>query len=311
MAADSGLRRARLRPAIVTTVMLVIAALAGAVSTSRSSAAAAPLRASAAGTSTAAGTNYATSAHTAYLRAHAAGDHMGESLSGGRSAPARGAAHPATPRGVDPVLGDDVSSKQGPNVDWKHAASTGTHFVFVKATEGTYYKNPDFVKDYGGAYYGGMIHGAYAFAIPSYSSGASQAAYFARNGGGWSADGRTLPGVLDIEFNPYGKRWCYGMSTTAMVSWIRSFVNEYHGQTGRWAVIYTNYRWWSRCTGNYGGFAANDPLWIANYGHNAGTLPAGWSNYTFWQYADSGTFPGDQDVFLGAPGRLRALADNK
>ena len=28
-----------------------------------------------------------------------------------------------------------------------------------------------------------------------------------------------------------------------------------------------------------------------------GTLPAGWDYYTFWQYADSRAFPGDQDRF--------------
>ncbi|MDH6141846.1 GH25 family lysozyme M1 (1,4-beta-N-acetylmuramidase) [Kitasatospora sp. GP30] len=29
---------------------------------------------------------------------------------------------------------------------------------------------------------------------------------------------------------------------------------------------------------------------------------------TFWQYSDSGTFPGDQDYFNGATDRLQALA---
>ncbi|MFJ9846794.1 hypothetical protein ACIRYZ_41460 [Kitasatospora sp. NPDC101155] len=39
-----------------------------------------------------------------------------------------------------------------------------------------------------------------------------------------------------------------------------------------------------------------------------GTLPNGWSYQTFWQFADSGTFPGDQDLFNGASDRLSALA---
>jgi hypothetical protein len=45
----------------------------------------------------------------------------------------------------------------------------------------------------------GMIRGAYHFALPNSSSGATQANYFAGNGGGWSWDGKTLPGALDIE----------------------------------------------------------------------------------------------------------------
>jgi len=37
-------------------------------------------------------------------------------------------------------------------------------------------------------------------------------------------------------------------------------------------------------------------------------LPAGWGGYTIWQYNDKGTFPGDQDVFNGDYGALRAFA---
>lgn len=32
---------------------------------------------------------------------------------------------------------------------------------------------------------------------------------------------------------------------------------------------------------------------------SVGTLPAGWSYETFWQDADSGSNPGDQDIFNG------------
>jgi GH25 family lysozyme M1 (1,4-beta-N-acetylmuramidase) len=207
------------------------------------------------------------------------------------------------------VQGHDVSSRQGSGVDWGQSASHGAQFAYVKATEGSYYTNPDFARDYRGAARAGIIRGAYVLAIPSDSSGASQADHFVSHGGGWSADGRTLPGMLDMEGNPYGTE-CYGLSQSAMVSWIRGFVNEYHARTGRWAVIYTSYRWWRSCTGDYAGFAGNDPLWIANYASGAGRLPAGWSSYTFWQYAETGTFPGDQDVFNGPADRLLALANN-
>ena len=103
-----------------------------------------------------------------------------------------------------------------------------------------------------------------------------------------------------------------------MVSWIRDFVNTYRARTGRPPIIYTTTSWWVTCTGNNSGFGAS-PLWIARYGVSApGTLPAGWSElslfslfceewlervkglmmglgyYTFWQFADSGVFPGDQ-----------------
>jgi GH25 family lysozyme M1 (1,4-beta-N-acetylmuramidase) len=204
-------------------------------------------------------------------------------------------------------LGDDVSSHQG-NVNWSATKAAGAQFSYAKATEGTYYTNPYFAQQYNGAYNAGLIRGAYHFAIPNGGSGASQADYFVAHGGGWSKDGKTLPGALDIEYNPYGAE-CYGLSQSSMVNWVASFINEYHARTSRWAVIYTTTDWWKTCTGNYGGFATNNPLWIANYNGSPGTLPAGWGFYTIWQYADSGPMAGDQDVFNGDYTRLQALAN--
>jgi GH25 family lysozyme M1 (1,4-beta-N-acetylmuramidase) len=212
----------------------------------------------------------------------------------------------AAPAGL---AGMDVSGYQG-NVAWSTAYANGARFAYVKATEGTYYTDTDyFAQQYNGSYDAGMIRGAYHFAIPDDSGGAAQADYFVAHGGGWSADGKTLPGALDIEYNPYGAT-CYGKSTSAMVSWIAAFLNEYHTKTTRWAVIYTTTDWWSTCTGNSSAFAANDPLWIARYTSTVGTLPAGWSTYSFWQWDDSGTLPGDQDVWNGTLARLKVLACN-
>ena len=76
-------------------------------------------------------------------------------------------------------------------------------------------------------------------------------------------------------------------------------------RTGRAPVIYTNTNWWNQCVGHDTRFAAEVPLWIARYSTAAGTLPTGWSYYTFWQYSDT---PIDQNVFNGSLDRLRALA---
>ena len=59
----------------------------------------------------------------------------------------------------------------------------------------------------------------------------------------------------------------------------------------------------------HGSFATTSPFWIARYSTSAGTLPAGYGFYTFWQYADSGTFPGDQDYFNGPMSGLQNLAN--
>ncbi len=215
-------------------------------------------------------------------------------------------AAPASAAGV--VYGMDVSGYQG-NVNWSSAYANGARFAYVKATEGTGYTNPYFSQQYNGSYGVGMIRGAYHFARPNVSGGATQADYFVNHGGGWSGDGKTLPGALDIEWNPYSGGTCYGLSASGMVSWILAFSNEYHARTSRWPVIYTATSWWSQCTGNTGDFSSTNPLWVARYASSAGALPYAWGYYTFWQNADSGTFPGDQDQFNGAYSQLQALAN--
>ena len=213
----------------------------------------------------------------------------------------------ATPAAAQPaVLGLDVSGHQS-SINWGSVASHGAQFAYIKATEGTGYVNPDFAAQYDGAYQARIIRGAYHFALPNDSSGAAQASYFVANGGGWSADGRTLPGALDIEYNPYGAE-CYKLSKSAMVAWIASFDARYEALTSVWPVLYTTSQWWAKCTGNYSGFASQDPLWIASYGGTPTTLPAGWGFFTFWQYSDKGTFPGDQDLFNGSRSQLIRLA---
>jgi GH25 family lysozyme M1 (1,4-beta-N-acetylmuramidase) len=214
---------------------------------------------------------------------------------------------PAAVTAVTQTRGMDVSGWQG-NVNWSSSWSKGAKFAYVKATESTTYRNPYFAQQYNGSYGVGMIRGAYHFATPDRSSGTAQADWFVSHGGGWSRDGRTLPPALDIEYNPYGAT-CYGLSASAMVSWIRAFSNEVHARTGRYPTIYSTRDWWSTCTGNTAAFAATNPLWIACYCSSAGTLPAGWGFYTFWQFASSGALPGDQDVFNGAYARLQALAN--
>ncbi|WP_279578863.1 lysozyme [Fodinicola feengrottensis] len=231
-------------------------------------------------------------------------DHAGSGLSRtshGVSAAPYIAQSPATQ-----VPGMDVSAWQG-NVDWQTAWNNGAKFAYVKATEGTGYVSPNFAQQYNGSYNVGMIRASYHFARPDVSGGAAQADYFVSHGGGWSGDGKTLPGMLDIEWNPYGAD-CYGQSYGSMVAWIKAFSDEYHARTTRWPMIYTATSWWSECTGNTGDFSSTNPLALANYNGSPGPMPFNWGFQTIWQSADHGTFPGDQDWFNGPYTQLQKLA---
>lgn len=210
----------------------------------------------------------------------------------------------ALPAGA--VAGMDVSGHQG-NVDWQRAWADGARFTYVKATEGTGFRNDFFTQQYTGSYAVGMIRGAYHFALPDRSSGAEQAHYFVNHGGGWSPDGRTLPGAVDMEHNPYGDH-CYGLDQQRMSEWLADFSNTYRLRTGRFPAIYTTTLWWNECTGGNPFFGPNNPLWVARYNDQLGALPAGWAFQTIWQFSNSGVFPGDQNTFNGNGDQLIRFA---
>ena len=201
------------------------------------------------------------------------------------------------------VAGIDVSGYQG-NVNWAAQWNAGKRFVWTKATEGTGYTNPYFSQQYNGSYNQGFIRGAYHFALPDRSSGATQANYFSNNGGGWSSDGRTLPGALDMEYNPYGAT-CYGLTKASMTAWIKSFSDTYKARWSKYPAIYTSASWWNQCVG--ASFSSTNPLWVARYASAPGALPYDWGNWTVWQYSSS---PIDQDTWNGAYDRLVVFATN-
>ncbi|RMD43170.1 hypothetical protein DV735_g1966, partial [Chaetothyriales sp. CBS 134920] len=204
------------------------------------------------------------------------------------------------------VAGFDISHYQS-DVDFASAYSSGARFVIIKATEGTSYTDPKFSDHYVAATNAGFIRGGYHFAQPASSTGAAQANFFIANGGGWSGDGITLPGMLDLEYNPSGDS-CYGLSASDLVDWISDFIETYNSSEGVYPLIYTSTSWWTQCTGNSDAFGSKSPLVIARYSSSVGDLPAGWSYYTIWQYSDSYTYGGDADSFNGDESQLQALA---
>ncbi|CAM3368790.1 GH25 family lysozyme [Stackebrandtia soli] len=208
----------------------------------------------------------------------------------------------ANPEGID------VSHYQGA-INWSSVRAAGIEFAWIKATESTTYKDPRFGANYTNAYYAGVIRGAYHFARPGQSSGATQANFFASSGGAWSADNLTLPGALDLEAG------CHGLSQTSMRNWILDFYNTYKARTGRDVIIYTTASWWSSCTGNWTGMATRSPLWVAHWGVSSPNVPTGFPTWTAWQFTDNGRVNGisgavDRNHFNGTRARLLALANN-
>jgi GH25 family lysozyme M1 (1,4-beta-N-acetylmuramidase) len=215
------------------------------------------------------------------------------------------------------VTGIDVSSHDHDTnpIDWASVAASGVNFAYIKATEGTPpdpYVNPYFASDFQAAKANGLYAGAYAFARPDLGDPAGQADVLVDRSG-WSPDGKTLIPMLDLE-GPYGSLtqkfdMCWNM-TGSISAWIRSFVTEVQVRTGRPPVIYTSATWWNTCTKSDSSFGSY-PLNIADWTNPQPTVPAGWSNFAFWQYAGgdpsvAGNY--DKDVFNGDLATLATYA---
>ncbi|HEX6452500.1 MAG TPA: GH25 family lysozyme [Trebonia sp.] len=217
---------------------------------------------------------------------------------------------PTTPPPAEAgALGVDVADYQHPHgaaINWPQVAAAGYKFAFIKATEGDYYTNPYYAADLAQAKAAGLNVAGYHFAVPNVSGGASQADYAVRESG-YNGNGHTLPLALDIEYNPYGAE-CYGLSHARMISWISAFAAEAQHLTGQRPIIYTTADWWHTCTGGSTAFGS-DPLWVAGYGTASPPMPAGWPNWTFWQFTSQGSVPGitghvDVSYFLRSAERL-------
>ncbi|KAK1830568.1 glycoside hydrolase family 25 protein [Podospora conica] len=212
------------------------------------------------------------------------------------------AAHTAT---LPQTPGFDISNWQ-PTFDFPAAYNSGARFCIMKATEGSDFKDKSFTSHLSGATSAGLIVGAYHFAWPV-SNATQQADFFIATGGGWTPDGRTLPGMLDME-SIVSKPTCWGLSTGEMVAWIREFSEQYRVRTTRYPMIYTNPSWWKECTGNSEAFKDTNPLVLARWASAVGAIPGGWAAQTIWQNSDKYEFGGDSDFFNGSEEDLKRFA---
>ncbi len=142
--------------------------------------------------------------------------------------------------------GIDVSAYQG-NVNWKQVAASGISFVYIKATEGSSFLDPDFAEDRTAAESAGLEVGAYHF-FSLCSSGRAQAAAFLRAVGPRKLQ---LPPAVDLEPSTF----CSARPSAADVrAQLAAFLAAVEPEEGR-AVLYVSgdfeaaypvERWFSR-----------------------------------------------------------------
>jgi len=102
-------------------------------------------------------------------------------------------------------------------------------------------------------------------------------------------------------------------SPSAIAAAMQQWLDAVQQNLGRTPMIYTAAGFWNTALGGTTSFASY-PLWVAEYtGNSSPRLPAGFTNYVFWQYNQSGSVPGiasnvDMDQFNGSLSDLNQLA---
>ncbi|MFF5970789.1 GH25 family lysozyme [Streptomyces sp. NPDC012769] len=232
----------------------------------------------------------------------------------------------AAPPSSYPVKGVDTSHHNhdatGEAIDWKRVAQ-GNAFAFLKATQGSSYRDPWFARDYRAASATTLMRAPYHFFDPKNTGdGAAQADHFVRTARAAGYSGTKpgeLPPVLDVESVwKNGKEVC---PKALRADQLRAFLQRVRAEFEVPPIVYTRASFVTDCMGGKGEVFRGYPLWLARYGSGAKepqNVP-GAGAWTFWQYTESERVPGmpgrdgtagiaDRNVYRGGLDRLRALA---
>lgn len=191
--------------------------------------------------------------------------------------------------------GLDVSEYQGA-IDWVAVKQAAPDFVFIRALVGLRYDARVF-ENLSGAEAAGIPYGVYHVAHESVA-GADQGEelidFLSRHAA------MPLPVMLDIERPMYAGSTPVHRDTLFNAQLIAAMLQE----AGYCVGIYTGAWWWNPASqGVDVRWAEALDLWAAAYTTRP-ILPRGWTECRFWQYTNSGTFPGirgavDMNYFLG------------
>jgi len=199
----------------------------------------------------------------------------------------------------DGVYGVDVSHHNG-QVEWPKLASSGVKFVYIKASQGTNFRDPRFDANWRASANAGVVRGAYHF-LGAEGDGAEQArsylALIAKSGGLLAND---LTPVLDLEwdFERVGSarvdRWSK-VPADQIAKAVKAWIDTVQTATGRRPIIYTSASWWNERMA--GSMQLKDyQHWVADYRQssiNAGAPKSVRQHaYQIWQFTDVGGVDG-------------------
>jgi lysozyme len=183
----------------------------------------------------------------------------------------------------DYILGLDCSHWQE-SIDWGKAKAEGIQFAYVKITQGQIHFEGNFyplksriqeIKKHG------IKLGYYHFCSPGTGRPESQAKSEAAN---LNLHLKNLPEfdlpiMLDIEEFVKGSKW----TSKDLTLYLQTFISEINHEI----IIYTNKWIWTDDV-NFKIY----PLWVPFYGTGLMDIPKGWTDWTIWQFTETGQING-------------------
>ncbi|MCA9804661.1 MAG: glycoside hydrolase family 25 protein [Cyanobacteria bacterium HKST-UBA02] len=204
------------------------------------------------------------------------------------------------------IFGIDVSRHQG-DIDWARVRNAGVKFAFIKASEGVSWVDPEFAVNWSEAKKNGIIRGAYHFFRPRADVDRQIDNLVNTVGKLESGD---LPPVLDLEVPDSWQRFSKQKRLEMVLKWLDGVEKG----LGVRPIIYLSPSFADDTLGNPAELAGYD-LWIAHYtSKSSPRVPAPWSDWTFWQYSETGKVDGissegvDLDRYTGSLRSLKRLA---
>lgn len=179
--------------------------------------------------------------------------------------------------------GLDVSNWQG-DIDYAQVKAAGIEVVYIKASEGTTYKDPYFERNYANAKANGLKVGFYHFVTATNVQAArNQAQFFAS-----VISGKTPDCKLAMDFEQFRG----GISVNEINEISKVFLETVQQLTGKEILIYSNLNDAQRVFSRE--LANQYPLWVAYWGSESGLLnsTSNWQNWEGWQYTSRGIVAG-------------------
>jgi lysozyme len=206
------------------------------------------------------------------------------------------------------IKGFDISHHN--NINWSKV-DPNVKFVYVKATQGKGFKDPEFNDTWQLLKSKPLYRGAYHF-LTATDSAEDQANNFLSLGIDFSKP-NVLPPVLDVEDQvPASLNVNIIKDKVKFIKLVTDWINIVEQKTERKVVIYSYKNFFKEYLNNTSW--TNNYLWLASYQPTPPGLPVGYKKWDFWQYSQDGTIDGkihgadiDLDYFNGTIEDLNKL----